>query len=1279
MLRACSNCRKLLASAASVCPDDASPGVPVTLTELPAALAERFSVREPFAVGATGTSFRITAAGQPDRLLKVISASVIASPAEAARLRRDLQRQNEMNVPSLGRVLEFGIEESVLWLLREFAPGESLATRMRRPECRTGLPLPAALAIAAQLSAALDELHRAGLLQRDLKAGHVIVESAGEWPRVRLIDAGIAAAPALVAPEVAAGAPASFRSDLYALGCVLHQSLSGSVPDGRDFDLDWPRPLAALLASLLAHDPNARPASAQQVRRTLGALLPGDAPADVRGSWPAPGAARGQVGDSSQAAAPKFRAGVGKMSDKTQEISLGEMEAADPLDAPTQEISPADIAAAVKSAQESKKSASVAATSSSVAPPPPAAAIRQRLSTKMSASPPPPPPESLVPPAQRKSDSQRPAPTASRLDSVQPAAPVSKPDSVRPSKAPSSRPAPPPAAFAHRTSGAPPRANEPAGTGTLPPPARPSATAPSAAVIPSARSSASAPSATAIPSARPAKPDFTKTMAGLGGSLSRGSGDGGGAKAPSPSAYGASSRASGSLPATALPNATSGDAVAKSSELDALRDVAARSGSTQRGILQPSAAEVSAARRPAPNMPSRNTTELGMPAVKPSTQPSSNGGGAANIASSTATLRPGAMGSSPADAAVGEGVRARINTAPLSMRDPTLDTAPGTLSAVRKADAGAAATPNAFSSDAKLGAAAGASAAVATGMASSAARAATPPLVAADGGSESKAAKSAVVGGPSEPVAAAKPAVTAEARPITGATDASARQDARPITGVTTAEDSKSAEESYAPTLGHTVAADSKSAAESHAATLGPTATPASSKTSAESFAASLGSKIAALGSRIASGESKSAAESHAASLGSKTAADKPKTAALGSNTAAGASKTAAVESKMAAVESKTAAASADSRSGAVESKVAAVESKTAVAGSKTAAAESKTAVVEPKTRVTETKATPESAARSAPLAAAAAAPGASFDVEALFDDKLAPERAVISRPDEPTDPKTKLDREPAAEVTPSTPARARRSRGLKSWPLLAAAGVLGLVAISLSFRACGSSDSQVASSTAKPNLVQPATPVAPAAPPPAAAATPAPAAEAKQPEAVATAAADKPATDKPAPAKPEAKPAAEPQAQTDLAGGKTLTAQQARPGAPSLRGGVVPYRANNDPQVDYKAKGRELYSAGKYKEAADAYQHASQTAPSDPGAFAGLGASWLAAGQPEKAITAYQRALQLKPDVSGFQAALGRAYLLKGDKGRAASAYRKALELDPQNSAAKTGLASVQ
>lgn len=1107
MLRACSNCRKLLAPAASVCPDDASPGTFVELAEVPAGLAERFSAREPFAVGGTGSSFRIVGQGQADRLLKLISASVVASPAEAARLRRDLHRQCEMRVPSLGRVLEFGIEASVLWVLREFAPGEALAVRMRRPECRTGLPLPAALGIAAQLSAALDELHRAGLLHRDLEAGHVIVEDDGQWPRVRLIDAGIADQPAFAAPEVAAGQPASFRSDLYALGCVLHQTLSGGVPDGRDFDLDWPKPLAVLLGSLLAPDPSLRPVSAQHVRRTLGALLPADAPALIRGSWPAPAVARAgqsEIG-AIQAAVPKFRAGVGKMSDKTQEISLGEIEAADPQDPPTQELGPADIEAAVKHAEAQPKPAAETAAKSaqpSVPPPPPAAQIRQRLSTR-SASPPPPPPQSLPPPAQRRAGESH--------------LPAARPDSMRPSK-PSSRPAPPPAAYAHRPSGrpqAPGTTGAPARPASLSAPARPSAASPAAA--------------SSVAPKSPAHTDFAKTLAGTGGGMQpRG---GVSARAAEPSA---------DAPATA----------AQSAELDSIRDAAAHGESSQRGILQPTAADAPAGRRAVPNISSRKATELGMPAVKPPTPSRSNGDSTARGASKPPASTPGIA------AEGGEGIRSRTRTAPPPPRDPSFETTPGTLAAARNAGAGA-----------------------------------TAPVSASDSEARSSAERSAIPG---------------------GAADASARR----------ADEAK---------------------VEAPAA---PAAIPAAIPTGHSAEASGPHAPVKA--SDEAAAKSATASDPHAPLTSEEGRSQKSSTAS-GPHAPVSVDDASRAAVASAAPGAATSAASAESPPSAASSVAANIPLPIprSVLG-----AEPPT----PSTRI------------------ATAQPGSSFDVEALFDDKLEPERPVISTPDEPTDPKAKLDRDSEAELSPSRAHRTSRPRGLQSWPLLAAAGVLALVAVGLSARACSSSDERVAINAAAPHVLRPRAepPAAPPTPPPSAA----PVEPSSPPE---QAAAEAPST-QPAAETAEAK-AAPVTEQSDLAAanGKTLTAQQAKPLPQSLRGGVVAYRANSDPQIDYKAKGRELFSSGKYRDAADAYQHASEKTPSDPGAFAGLGASWLAAGQPDKAISAYQRALQLKPQVSGFQAALGRAYLQKGDRGRAASAYRKALELDPQNSAAKTGLQNVQ
>lgn len=341
--------------------------------------------------------------------------------------------------------------------------------------------------------------------------------------------------------------------------------------------------------------------------------------------------------------------------------------------------------------------------------------------------------------------------------------------------------------------------------------------------------------------------------------------------------------------------------------------------------------------------------------------------------------------------------------------------------------------------------------------------------------------------------------------------------------------------------------------------------------------------------------------------------------------------------------------------------------------------------------------------------------PDAVFDVETLFDDRLEPEHGAGSagaRTEASNATAAHAEREPATvEWSPTSSTRAAKARGNRPWPLIAAAGVLALVAGSFSTRACTSEDHVAQSESAPkqdnaPHVLMPApeqpaqlaaadpsrpkpglapgerpasAEAAPAAPSQPSAPVVAPAAPAA---ASGAATANTTAAATPAPAAATTAVAADTAAgsQTDLASaGKTLTATQARPLPAGMRGGVVAYRASEEPVVDYKAKGRDYFSAGKYREAADAYQRASERAPSDSGAFAGLGASWLAAGQSDRAIVAYQRALQLKPDVSGFQAALGRAYLQKGDRGRAASAYRKALELDPQNSAARNGLEGLQ
>ncbi|MBN8617107.1 MAG: serine/threonine protein kinase, partial [Deltaproteobacteria bacterium] len=244
------------------------------------------------ATGQAGTTYRVTEiATQRVGALKVIDAARGWTAAERGRLGRELEKLATLKHPYLAEVYATGVADELPWIFRVEVEGESLRAKIEQSR-QSGQPYAGALHAIAQLSAALDEVHRAGLLQRDLSPEHVIVRPDGT---VGLIDTGvamriasasvfeIAGKPAYVSPEHATGKLVSFRSDLYALGCMLYEMLTGAPPfvGAADQVLEahrskpapalegQPPPVTALVAQLLQKDPRDRPFSAQQVRRTL--------------------------------------------------------------------------------------------------------------------------------------------------------------------------------------------------------------------------------------------------------------------------------------------------------------------------------------------------------------------------------------------------------------------------------------------------------------------------------------------------------------------------------------------------------------------------------------------------------------------------------------------------------------------------------------------------------------------------------------------------------------------------------------------------------------------------------------------------------------------------------------------------------------------------------------------------------------------------------------------------------------------------------------------------
>ncbi len=297
----CPLCRVALDASETTCPRDGREGEEHAFAAIAAELSERFTVVAPFARGATGDLFLADDKQTGRRgILKILHNKSGVSTTERQRLKRELVKQATLSNSNIALPAVTGEASGSIWFFREWVDGVSLRVRLARGG---RLATPEALSIAAQLAGALDELHRAGLLHRDLKPGHVLLQpQPSGLPKVVVIDAGVAAridsedafdvagSPRYISPEQATGKLVSFRSDLYSLGIVTYEMLEGRPPfEGDDVaallrahaedpaptaPADAPSGVQKLITQLLAKDPRERPFSAQQSRRVIEPFLP---------------------------------------------------------------------------------------------------------------------------------------------------------------------------------------------------------------------------------------------------------------------------------------------------------------------------------------------------------------------------------------------------------------------------------------------------------------------------------------------------------------------------------------------------------------------------------------------------------------------------------------------------------------------------------------------------------------------------------------------------------------------------------------------------------------------------------------------------------------------------------------------------------------------------------------------------------------------------------------------------------------------------------------------